>query len=151
MLTVHKWIGCVLAGGLALGAVIGSAANPTIKAPAPQWWELTGNDTSIAPSNQVYAEVGPYDLDVHSGYRPDLDYSAEVWSLPVPEFDDATWTYEPASDQPQVTYGVTEQTAAEDAGAKAEAAAQDVESAQAEAETAPADTRQAELALNGIY
>src|SRR6188768_3290107 len=110
MLTAGKWIASVLASGLALGALIGAAADPKIKDPPKQWWQLTGNDTSISPSNQVFADYGPYDLDVHSGYRPDLDYDAEVWSLPIPEFDDAVFSADQPDDLPAVTYGMPDRS-----------------------------------------
>ena len=87
MQAVAKWVSSVLVGGVALGCAIGAAADPRIKDPPPQWWQLTGNDTSTAPSNEVYADYGPYQLDVHGGYRPDLDYDAEVWALPLPDLD----------------------------------------------------------------
>jgi len=143
MLTAGKWIASVLAGGLALGAVIGAAADPKIKDPPKQWWQLTGNDTSIAPGNQVFADVGPYDLDVHGGYRPDLDYDAEVWTLPDVEYA----YYEPVEPAPVAAPAVAEaETAADEA---VEAASEVSEAAQAEA--APVEARQAEIALNGIY
>jgi hypothetical protein len=148
MLTAGKWVSSVLAGGIALGAIMGAAADPTIKDPPPQWWQLAGTDTSISPSNQVFAEVGPYDLDVHSGYRPDLDYDAEVWALPLPDLDFAYYEYkEPPPPAADVSPPAAEVETAADQAVEAVGEATQV----AQAEPATVEVRQSELAANGIY
>jgi len=147
MHTGWKLAMAIVPGGLVAGAIIGAAADPRIKDPPPQWWQLAGNDTNVSSSNQVYAELGPYELNVHGGYRPDLDYDAEVWSLPLPDLDYAY--YESDEYAPPVANPRPKVTEAETAADAAVAAADDAEVAQTEAPTE--DARKAAIALNGIY
>ena len=151
MLTVGKWALAIVLGGIVLGALLGSAANPEMKdAPAP-WWRLTGTEQIFA-SNHYFVEAGPEDLNVSGGYRPDLDYDAEVWALPIAAYDLAPLAEESLASEPgalpTVSYGVA---AAEQVADEAEAAAGD---ALAAAEPAPAPepfaVRKAELA-SGLY
>jgi hypothetical protein len=138
----------IIPGGLLIGALIGDAVDPRIKDPPQQWWQMVGADTSTNPNNQVFAEVGPYDLDVHSGYRPDLDYEAEVWSLPLPEYVyyvPTGYAAEPAVAEAGPPAAEAE-TAADEAAMVAEEAVE-----VADAQPAIVDMRQAELAENGIY
>ena len=142
-----KWVMGIVTGGIALGALLGAAANPEMKdAPAP-WWRLTATPPIFA-SEHYFVDVGPQDLDVPGGYRPDLDYDAEVWELPIPEYELAALAEEPLADElPTVTYGVAEQVADE-----AEAAVEDAVAAeQLEPAPAPAEVRQSELVLAGLY
>ena len=144
-----KWLMGIVTGGIALGAMLGAAADPEMKqAPAP-WWQMTGRD-EIAVSNMQFVEAGPEDLDVFGGYRPNLDYDAVVWALPIPEYELAALAEEPAAlpaeDLPTVTYGVTE---AELAAEQAETVAEEAAAAEA-AEPAP-EAPKSELALAGLY
>ena len=114
MLTAAKWALAIVPGGIMLGAVLGGAANPDMKdAPAP-WWRLTGAEPFA--SCEPAPEEWPEDLAAARSYRPDLDYDAEVWALPIPA--DEAWAV--AEEPVAPDSGV-----AEDAAAKAQAAAGD--------------------------
>ena len=154
MLTAGKWALAIVPGGIILGALLGAAANPEMKdAPAP-WWRMTGTEQIFA-SNDYLVEAGPEDLDAFAGYRPDLDYDAEVWELPIPAYELAALADEPLAplpdELPTVSYGIT----AEDVAAEAEAVAEDAIASQAQPEPAPApepaEVRKSELALAGLY
>jgi len=151
MLTAGKWAAlAIVPGGIVLGALLGAAANPEMKDAPEPWWRTVGTPQLVA-SDQYFVEVGPQDLDVFGGYRPDFDYDAEVWSAPIPEYELAALADEPLdplpAELPTVSYGVTQQAADE-----AEAAAQDAIAAE-EPATAPepAEARQSELVLAGLY
>jgi len=143
----------IVPAGVMLGAMLGAAANPDMKDPPTPWWQLTGRDDFVASEDSQFAEAGPEDLNVFGGYRPDLDYAAEIWSLAVPEYDLAALADEPfeapAYELPTVTYGVS---GADEAGDEAEDAATDAQAAEAvEPEPTPAEVRKPELALAGLY
>ena len=126
MLAAGKWIVTVVPAGIALGALLGGTAGPEMKdAPAP-WWRLTGNEAIVSSGDAVFVEPGPQDLDVFGGYRPDLDYEAEVWALPIPAYELAALAEEPTAplpgELPTVGYGVA---AAEQVADEAAAAAGD--------------------------
>jgi hypothetical protein len=145
-----KWLMGIVTGGIVLGTFLGAAANPEMKqAPAP-WWQLTGREDEIVVSNMQFVEPFPEDLDVFGGYRPNLDYDAVAWALPIPEYELAAYAEElsaPAAEElPRVTYGITE---AELAAEQAEAAAEEAEAAEV-AEPAP-EAPKSELALAGLY
>ena len=150
MRTAGIWAFSIVSGGIALGAMLGAAADPRPKDPEPQWWQLTGNEAIASTEDpDGYYDWTPVLLDVHGGYRPDLDYDAEVWALPIPA-DDFYYRFEELPqvsyyDAPAVTYGE-----AEDAAEGAQAAADEAGEAE-EPDAAPAETRKAELAANGIY
>jgi hypothetical protein len=155
MLTASKWALTILPAGLALGALLGAAVNPVMKdAPTP-WWQLSGRD-EVAVSHEQFAEAWPQDLSPFGGYRPDLDYDAEAWALPIPAYELAPLADEPLAppplpdEMPTVSYGVTEADSMADS---AEAAEEDAFAAQAsDPEPAPeAEARKSELALAGIY
>ena len=147
MLTAGKWALAIVPAGIALGALLGAAANPEMKDAPPQWWQTTGTQPVFA-SEHYFVEAGPEDLDVFGGYRPDLDYDAEVWALPIPAYELAALADEPPADElPTVTYGVTEQAADEAEAAAAEAAA----AAQPAPAPEPAEARKSELVLAGLY
>lgn len=144
-----RWVMGIVTGGIALGTVLGAAADPEMKqAPAP-WWQMTGRGGEIAVSDYQFVEAGPEDLNVFGGYRPNLDYDAVVWALPIPDYELAALAEDspvlPAEQLPTVTYGVTE---AELAAERAETAAE--EAVAAEAEPAP-EAPKSELALAGLY
>jgi hypothetical protein len=147
---VGKWVFGIVTGGIVLGTFLGAAANPEMKqAPAP-WWQITGRD-EIVVSNMQFVEPFPEDLDVFGGYRPNFDYDAVVWALPIPDYELAalageTFVAPPAEELPTVIYGVTE---AELAAEEAETAAEDAQAAEV-AEPAP-EAPKSELALAGLY
>jgi hypothetical protein len=155
MLAAGKWALAIVPGGIMLGALLGAAANPDMKDPPTPWWRTTGMQLNIAYSGQQMYEAGPEDLNVFGGYRPDLDYDAVVWELPVATADLAPLAEPPvawADELPTVTYGVTADEVADDA----QAAADDALAAEAEPpDPAPAaepdETRKSELALAGLY
>lgn len=150
MLAAAKWIMGIVPAGVLLGALLGTAADPDMKDPPTPWWRLTGTDR-IAVSDQQFAEAWPEDLSVPTGYRPDLDYDAEVWALPVPAYELAILDEPPAMPDealPTVTYGVS---AAEDTADAAEAAAEDALAAEAPEPMPPAEPRRSELAAAGLY
>ena len=155
MMTVAKWALGILPAGITLGALLGAAANPDMKDPPEPWWRLTGHDAIVAPGGVQFVEAGPEDLYIPGGYRPDLDYDAEVWALPIPASDLAFYEepYPPSSDDvPSVTY-INEAPVAE-AADEAEAAAQEAVAAQAPPAEQPAPAsgpRKSELALAGLY
>jgi hypothetical protein len=155
MPSAGKWALAIVPAGIALGALLGTAAAPEPTEPSAQWWQLTGReDIAIVADGRQFVEAGPEDLAVHGGLRPDLDYDAEVWTLPVSDYDFAYLQGEPldppAHDPPRVRYGVT---AAESAADEAEAAAADAldSGAPAQPEPAKGDVRKSELALAGLY
>jgi hypothetical protein len=142
-----KWLMGIVTGGIALGTFLGAAANPEMKqAPAP-WWQTAGRD-EVVVSNMQFVQPFPEDLDVFGSYRPNLDYDAVAWSLPIPDYELAPLTEEPfvaavAEELPTVTYGITE---AEVAAEEAETAAE-----QAVAAEAAREPPQSEPALAGLY
>jgi hypothetical protein len=151
-----KWALAIVPAGTMLGALLGNAANPEMKDPPAPWWQLTGRDEIVADDAQ-FAEAWPEDLDVFGGYRPDLDYDAEVWALPIPEHDLAALAEQPfrvpAYELPRVTYGVT---AAHEVADEAEAVAEQAQAAEAAEPApppapAPAEVRKPELAIAGLY
>ena len=148
-----KWVMGIVTGGIALGAMLGAAADPEMKqAPAP-WWQMTGHEDAIVVSNMQFAEPFPEDLDVFGGYRPNLDYDAVVWASPIPDYEMAALAEEPSlqvtDELPRVTYGITE---AELAAEQAQTAAQEAVAAEA-AEPAPQEPEapESELVLAGLY
>ena len=153
MLTAGKWALAIVPGGIMLGALLGAAADPQMKDAPPPWWRLSGA-APIMVSNQSFVEAGPEDLNVFGGYRPDLDYDAEVWALPYSAYELAPLAEEPVAtgsdDLPTVTYGI----AAEAVADQAEAAADDA-IAEAQSEPVPApeatDERKPELVQAGLY
>ena len=157
MLAAGKWVMGIVTGGIALGAVLGTAADPDMKDPPAQWWQLTGQDEFATPSGQVFVEAWPEDLNP-GGYRPDLDYEAVGWTVPAYDYDLAALAEVPLAapieELPTVSYGMTE---AVDAAVEAEAAAEEAEAAQApepaaESEAAPApEARKSELVVAGLY
>ncbi len=126
--------GVVVLGGILLGALLGGAAQPRLKAPQPQWWQTSANDTiapRAVPQGNAYRDAPLFAPD---GFRPDLDYDAEVWSLPLPTGDLA------ASDAPLDPYD----------GAAAPAAAMAKRSV-APTEAVPLDSPKPDLIADGLY
>jgi hypothetical protein len=86
-ITGAKWITSITLGGVALGAMLAAATEPQLKPVAPQWWQHSGREAiATTPDPELFAEAlierAPAD-----SYRPDLDYEAEVWALPLPDAD----------------------------------------------------------------
>jgi hypothetical protein len=148
MLTVAKWTLGIVPAGIALGALLGAAADPDMKdAPAP-WWRLTGSEP--VASAEPDPELWPPDFAAPRSYRPDLDYDAEVWALPIPAYELTILNDEPPAELPAIDDAV----AAEDAADEAETAAEDALEAEVpalEPETAPGEVRKSELAQAGLY
>lgn len=86
-----KWVASVVVGGIVLGALLGAAADPRIKDPPKQWWQLTGRDTIASVGEQPGFEAGPVGPGPSDGFRPDFDYDAEAWALPIPAADMAAY------------------------------------------------------------
>jgi len=151
-----KWALAIVPLGIAIGALFSDRPEP--KEPPAQWWQLTGrDDVAIVPGDRVFVEAGPVDLSVPAGYRPDLDYDAEVWALPIPDYEFAAAPADaPVDDWPAVTYGIE---VAENAADHADAAAHEALDAAAAAEPAservpgavPPEARKPELAMAGLY
>jgi hypothetical protein len=135
----------VVPAGVALGALLGAAAVPPMKdAPAP-WWRLSGRD-EIVVANQGYSfvEAGPEDLDP-GGYRPDLDYDAEVRAPPIPADELAVLAAETPVPTIELPLAVSGTSPTESAADEAESAAEDALA------STPGDVRKSELALAGLY
>jgi hypothetical protein len=152
MLTAAKWALGIVPAGIVLGALLGSAVNPDMKDAPEPWWRLTGSDAFTA-SAEPDPEIWPQDFAAAGGYRPDLDYDAEVWALPISAYELAILIDEPATELPPIEQEII---VAEDAAAEAEAAAEDALAAQTpapapEPETAPGEVRKSELAQAGLY
>lgn len=152
LLTAGKWTLVIVPAGIALGALLGG--RPEMKEPPTPWWQLTGRE-QVVSHEPAYVETGPAELNVFDGYRPDLDYAAEVWALPIPDYDLAALLEDPprapADDWPAVSYGADE--AAESTADAAEAVAEEALAAEAPAELQPppGEVRKSELALAGLY
>ena len=153
-LTLGKWATGVVAGGLILGALLGAAADPDMKGAPEPWWQQTGREEAIAEAEPVLFE-DPRNFHARGGFRPDLDYDAEVWALPIPDYETAALAdesydpYDPFADElPEAPYD----TNAERAADRAEQAADDaVEAREAENPPAATEVRKSELAVAGLY
>jgi hypothetical protein len=143
MRTAAKLALGIVPAGIVLGALLGAAVDPDMKdAPAP-WWRLTGSE--IFASAEPGPESWSQDLAAARSYRPDLDYDAEVWALPIPAYEFMALADEPADAPPAIEQ---EAIAAADAADEAEAAAEDALAAET---SAPGDVRKSELASAGLY
>ena len=135
----------IVPAGIALGALLGAAVDPAMKdAPAP-WWRLTGSE--IFASAEPGPESWPQDFAAARSYRPDLDYDAEVWALPIPVDEFMALADEQIVPPP-------DSAGHEEAADKAEAAADDALTAmpaQPEPAQAPGEVRKSELTAAGLY
>lgn len=140
MLAAGKWITAIVAGGVCMGLLLGNAVDPSVKSPPEEWWQL-GRAQLEQP--QVYGspDLGPQLAYAPHGFRPDLDYDAEVWSLPLSELDTTVLAW----DEPLVSSAPAEQAASEAAAAVAEALAAAAD------EPRPDEPRKSALALAGLY
>jgi len=79
----------ILGGGMLLGALLGAYAEPEMKRPPESARQLTGQPEFEAGPAHHFVSF-PEDLNPYGGYRPDLDYDAEIsdWSPRYPE-----WTF----------------------------------------------------------
>jgi protein PhnA len=138
MLTAAKWALSIVPAGIALGALLGAAVDPDMKdAPVP-WWRLTGAEP-VAQADPG-PEYWPQDFAAGPSYRPDLDYDAEVWALPIPA--DEVWALPIPADEvwafAQESIPLPpERSAAEEVADEAEATAHDALAAAAASEPAP--------------
>lgn len=147
-----KIAAAVIIPGLALGAMLGAAANPVMKRPTEQWWQ--GGDRNYA--TQSFADTGQPDSWAGNGampdsYRPNLDYSATITSYWEPPAD---WNWygedEPESvapDEDSTTDAVPQpaEKAADDAVEVADAALA------AESAAPPAPAEPSPLGNDGLY
>jgi len=111
MHTAAKWALSITAGGLVLGALLGHAARPEMKDPAPRPWQLAGRDEAVASADSWTIEASPDDLNPFSGYRPALDYDALAWDLPNPDYDLAAPIDEPLDSPQEASEPAVEQAA----------------------------------------
>ena len=102
----------VVAGGIALGAMLGAAANPVMKRPPEQPWQGALQASVAAdPGYRLMVEAPPEDLSPYQdSYAPtwareeladwEPDYPAWTYSNPVdPAFADRSTTEEPQVDE----------------------------------------------------
>ena len=151
MRTAGLWSIGIVAGGVALGILLAQAARPEMKDAPPQWWQLTGTDNAARVSDVQFAEAWPEDLYVPSGYRPDLDYDAEIWSLPIPEYEMAPLVdEEPVPFADEASAGEHDATDAADAADDAEAAVDEAIAATTPGSETP-EVRKSALAKAGLY
>jgi hypothetical protein len=150
MLTASKWVLGIVTGGLLLGTLLGKAADPDMKeAPAP-WWQLTGRGDVAASDDYQLVDLRPPSLP--GGYRPDLDYNAEAWSLPIPEYDLVILLEEPLKDDWPAPAYATEPLDDPAAGAGPADDTVDAPADEESADSAPADgVRKSHLAMAGLY
>jgi len=146
-LKIGKWAAGVVVGGIILGALLGSAADPDMKDAPEPWWQQSDRDGAVADVDPVLFE-DRRTVAAPGGFRPDLDYDAEVWSLPSPDYELAAMAEDPFADElPEEGYDANAESAADDA----ERAVEDAEAAR-EIDTPPATTvRKSELAVAGLY
>jgi hypothetical protein len=151
MSTAAKWALAIVPSGITLGALLGSAVNPDMKDPPDPWWRLTGTEP-FAQADPA-PEYWPQDFAAGRSYRPDLDYDAEIWALPIPAYELVILSDDASLEQPPIGHEIV---IAGDAAEDAEAAAEDALAAQVplaapEPETAPGEVRKSELAQAGLY
>ena len=146
-LSIGKWAAGVVVGGVVLGAVLGSAADPDMKDAPEPWWQQSGRDGVVTEADPVLFE-DRRTAGAPGGFRPDLDYDAEVWSLPLPDYEMAAMADDAFADElPEEGYDANAESVADDA----ERAVEDAEAAR-EIDTPPATTvRKSELAVAGLY
>ena len=157
MLAAGKWVLTIVGGGTALGSLLAMYANPVMK-PAPEApWSLTGQPQFAVSDGYHYPEAGPEDLSPYGGYRPDLDYDAEVtsyWSDDDYEgYSYAYYNEAPAMPEPEpafVQLAAAAPVEAVDAAVEAEAAAEEAAEAAPAAEAVPAEAP-AGPQLAGLY
>ncbi len=159
MRTIAKWGLVIVAGGLVLGMWLGTATSPVMKDIAGETssWR-PGNGSKRAAQPPAFAEPAPPYLA--GGYRPNLDYDAEVWGLPIsadelgPLYaapDTAFVGDYPDPGSPPNSGALIE---ADDAARAAEDAAQDAAEAAAKAPSSqpgPREVRKSDLARSGLY
>ena len=72
MLAAGKWAIAIIPCGIALGALLGSAANPDMKDPPAQWWQLAGQQ-EFAVSDQVWIEAVADEAAAAQAAQPDAE------------------------------------------------------------------------------
>lgn len=144
---IGQWAAGVVVGGIILGALLGSAADPDMKDAPEPWWQQSSRDGAVADVDPVLFE-DRRTMDAPGGFRPDLDYDAEVWSVMSPDYELAAMAEEPFADEPlEGGYDANAESAADDA----ERAVEDAEAAR-EIDSPPATTvRKSELSVAGLY
>jgi len=142
----------VATGGILLGTMLGSAAAPDMKDPPAPWWQRD-EDQGTALQAQSVQQTHIERASPFGGYRPDLDYAAEAWSSPLPEYELA-----PLSDSRATPFAFDatgtnfDPVGAEGVADEAEAAANEAAAAAAPGRTnASSEIRKSELAKSGLY
>lgn len=115
MTDARKIVLSVLGGGLVLGTVLGVYADPEMtRAPEPEW-RLSARP-AIEPGPVQHFVSFPEDLSPHGGYRPGLDYTAEItdWSPRYPrwaysDFDAPAWDEPEPEVEPVRPYAATDE------------------------------------------
>lgn len=151
-LNIGKWAAGILVGGIVLGALLGSAADPDMKDAPEPWWQQSGRDDAVAEADPVLFE-DRRTVDAPGGFRPDLDYDAEVWSVMPSDYELAAMAEDPFADEPfaEEPSDGGDEANAESAADDAERAVEDAEAAR-EIDAPPATTvRKSELAVAGLY
>ena len=159
MRTIAKWGLVIVATGLVLGTWLGTATSPVMKdiAGATSSWR-PGDGSKPAAQPPAFAEPAPPYLG--KGYRPELDYDAEVWGLPISADElgplyaapDTAFVGDYPDLGPPPSSGML--IDADDAARAVEGAAQDAAQAAAEASTSdpgPREVRKSDLARSGLY
>ena len=150
MRTAGIWTLAIASGGILLGALLGSAADPDMKDPPAPWWQQA-EDEGADPSAYAFAETDAGRVSPFGGYRPDLDYDAEVWSLPIPEYEMAPlFDEEPVPFADEASAGEHDAAAAADAADDAEAAVDEAIAATIPGSETP-EVRKSALAKAGLY
>ena len=154
MRTAGIWALGIASGGLLLGLLLGSAAVPEMKQPPAPWWQQDDDGSPYRPardrSASIFAQTETGTASSIGGYRPDLDYTAEVWSPRLPDSELA-----PLSDEYDAYFAYEEAAAnrdtrgAEEAADNAEAAVE--EAYEANHASAAPEVRKSELARTGLY
>jgi hypothetical protein len=108
----------IVTGGIALGAILGAAANPKMKMPEQPWQGALLAPVAADPGYRIMVEAPPEDLS------PYQDSYAPTWAheeLTDWEPDYPAWSYSELVDEPSVEPPATEE--AQEASAQSTAVA----------------------------
>jgi len=144
---IAKLAPAVVVAGMALGWLLGSAADPMMKQRAESGGDaaLRSSSAFTRPADGGWPALGSDAPDASASYRPNLDYDAVVgaeWAFPEAS-DDADFAQPSSSDDAFEAAGKAEQ-AAEDATAALAASTPDEPAVEPEA-------RKSALARSGLY
>ena len=162
MLAAAKMTLGILGPGLLLGTLGAALVKPVPKEPPAPPWQLGGQPEIAVSEAKLWFEAGPEDLNP-GGYRPDLDYDAEVtnyWIDRFEEYSSSEYDNQPLASLPEIAEDDRTGapfTVAEPSAEVAAMAAEDVADAALEAQSvtgpeAPADASgKSELAQAGLW